>query len=88
MKTDALRERITLSVLRKVLSEAFNVARLGGERIEVTHYGKVVGAIIGPDDLELLRALEDRVDLERMRTALAESDERVPFEDLRKELGL
>jgi prevent-host-death family protein len=79
---------LTISELRESLSETFGAARHGRERITVTSHGKLMGAVIGPDDLELLERLEDRVDLKRVREALAESDERISFEELRKELGL
>ena len=82
------RKSITISELRDSLSETFGAARHGGERILVTSHGKLMGAVIGPEDLELLERLEDRADLERVREALAESDGRISFEDLRKELGL
>ena len=36
----------------------------------------------------MLEALEDRLDVEAARKALAESDERIPYEKVRKELGL
>lgn len=37
---------------------------------------------------ELLEALEDRYDVEMAREALAESDERVPWEAIKKRLAL
>ena len=47
-----------------------------------------MGAVIGPHDLKLLERLEDQADLDRVRAALAEGEERISFEELRKELGL
>ncbi len=47
-----------------------------------------LGALVSMEDLGLLRALEDREDLEAAREALAESDERIPYEKVRRELGL
>lgn len=45
-------------------------------------------AIIPIEDLELLEAIEDRLDVEAAKAALAESDERVSYHDLRREHGL
>jgi hypothetical protein len=47
-----------------------------------------VAALISAEDLMLLEALEDRADLEEVRRRLAESDERIPYEQVRKELDL
>lgn len=79
---------LTLSEFRETLSDIFGAVRRGSERIAVTDRGKVMGAVVGPEDLELLQAIEDRADTELVRAALAESDERIPFEALREELGL
>jgi hypothetical protein len=38
--------------------------------------------------IERERADEDRQDIEAARKALAESDERIPYEQVRRELGL
>lgn len=63
---------------------------LGGERFVLLSRGKPAGAIVSVEDLDLLRALEDRVDLieARRSLALAESGETVPWEDLKGTLGL
>jgi len=65
-----------------------NRVRYTYERVGITKHGRCVAALISAEDLELLTALEDRFDLEAVRAALADSDERVPYELVRKELGL
>jgi len=47
-----------------------------------------VVAIIPVKDLELLEELEEQMDVQAAKAALAESDERVSYQDLRRELGL
>jgi PHD/YefM family antitoxin component YafN of YafNO toxin-antitoxin module len=59
-----------------------------GERVALQRRGKTLAAIVPAEDLKLLEALEDRLDVEAARKALAESDERIPYEKVRKELGL
>lgn len=40
------------------------------------------------EDLEFLEALEDRIDLEEARKALAESGPSIPWEQIKAELGI
>jgi len=49
-----------------------------------------VAAVVPIEDLELLQALEDRVDLEQAREALRtiETEGTVPWEELKADLGL
>ena len=55
------------------LSEIINRAAFGKERIVLTRHGKSVAAVVPIEDLELLEKLEDKIDLEDARAALAES---------------
>jgi PHD/YefM family antitoxin component YafN of YafNO toxin-antitoxin module len=61
---------------------------LGKERLILTRRGKKLAAIIPVEDLELLEELEDQLDVAAARAALAESEERLSYEDLRRDLGL
>ena len=45
-------------------------------------------AMVPMSDLNRLRALEDREDIEAADAALAESSERISYEEIRAELGL
>jgi antitoxin Phd len=58
------------------------------ERFVLTRRGKKVLAIIPVEELELLEELEEQMDVQAAKAALAESDERVSYQDLRHELGL
>ena len=84
--------RITLSEARNNLAEAVNKVAYGGERVVLERHGKQVVAMISMEDLalfeELLEAHEDRIDIEAANQALAESDERIPYAQVRQELGL
>jgi hypothetical protein len=51
-------------------------------------HGKPIAAIIPIEDLTFLEEIEDRMDVEAAKHALAHSDERVPYKRIRKELGL
>lgn len=59
------------------------------ERILVTRDGEQLVAIIPIEDLELVEALEDKIDLEEARAARQEAIEKgtISLEELKKELG-
>lgn len=62
-----------LTSARAGLSELVNRAAFGKERVVLTRHGKPVGALVPIEDLDLLQALEDRMDLDDARAALAEA---------------
>jgi prevent-host-death family protein len=75
--------------VRGSFSSTVNRAAFGGERVVLTRHGKRVAAVVPIADLELLESLEDAVDLEEARTALAASGgERVSWTDLKRQLDL
>jgi prevent-host-death family protein len=79
---------------RNQFAEILNKVAYGHERTVVTRRGKRVAAIVSVEDLDLLEAildeLEDRVDAEHCREALANLDlsQAIPLEDLKNELSL
>jgi prevent-host-death family protein len=60
------------------------------ERLLVKGEGEQIVAIIPVEDLELVEAIEDRIDIEEARAALREAEEKgtIPLDDFLKELGL
>ena len=80
--------RIPASKARERLAEILNDVAGRGARVILHRHGKDVAAVIPVEDLALLESLEDRYDVEAARAALAKSDERVAWSDLKKELGL
>ena len=80
--------KITTADARNEFADVINRASFGKERFVLTRRGKKLAAIIPVEDLELLEALEDQLDVAAAKAALEESDERVNYEDLRRELGL
>lgn len=70
------------------LREALHRVNEQGERFVLEEDGAPVGALVSIEDLRALEELEDRLDEQAAREALAESDERIPYEQVRKELGL
>jgi len=80
--------RLTASQLREDLATAINKVAFGGERIVLQRNKKDVAALVSMQDLALLRALEDRADLADARTARTEKGPNIPYERVRKNLGL
>ena len=84
-------ERLNVVELRKSLSDVLNRAAYRGERIVIHRRDKDAAAIISIEDLRLLERLvreeEDRNDVAAARAATEESDERIPFGALRRDLG-
>lgn len=72
---------------RADFSETLNRVAYSGDRIVLCRHDKEVAVLIPVEDLELLRAIEDRVDLEAARESLAEGG-RVSWDDLKAEMGL
>lgn len=79
---------ISTADARNEFADVINRASFGKERFILTRRGKKLVAIIPVEDLELLEQLEDGMDVEAAKAALAESDDRVSYQDLRRELGL
>ncbi len=80
--------KISTADARNDFAEVINRASFGKERIVLTRRGKKLVAIIPVEDLELLEALKDSMDVEAAKAAMAESDERILYDDLRRKLGL
>ena len=80
--------KISTADARNEFADLINRASFGKERFVLTRRGKELAAIVPVEDLALLEELEDRIDVEAAKAALKESDERVSYQDLRRELGL
>lgn len=75
---------------RAQFSEIINRAAFGKERVTLTRRGKEIVAVVPIEDVKLLEALEDKIDLEEARESLAGSKKKgtVPWEKIKKELGI
>ena len=67
-----------------------NIVKYGPDRVVIERRGKGVAAVVSIQDLELLEALEEELDLEAARKALADprNKVRVPLAEVKKRLGL
>jgi prevent-host-death family protein len=79
--------RLTASAVRDTLGDTLNRVAYRGERIILERHGKAVAALVSVEDLSLLEALEDRLDMRAVRRAQRESGA-VPYEEVRRKAGL
>lgn len=62
-----------ISEARESFSSTVNRVAYGGERVVLTRHGKRVAAVVPIEDLDLLEQLEDAIDIEEARRAIAQS---------------
>jgi prevent-host-death family protein len=70
MSTD---EKVTIERARSELSDVVSRVQYAGERVVVTRRGKPAAAIVPLEDLQFLERIEDELDMEAVRQALAEA---------------
>lgn len=80
-------QNISTYEAKNTFSDLLNRVASEKERFILTDGGRSLAAIIPMDELELLRRLEDRMDAEAAKKALEEPGT-IPWEDIKKELGL
>ena len=82
----------TLSTVkaRENFSDLVNRSAYGKERVVLTRRGKGIAAVVPIEDLNLLEAIEDRLDLEDIEKALADPENKraIPWDKVKKDLGL
>lgn len=79
-----------ISEARGDFSDTINRVAYRGERVVLTRHGRRVAAVVPVADLDLLEAIENARDLDDVRDALAdpENRDRVGWEDLKAKLGI
>lgn len=82
----AIMVRLTASQARKDFAETINQVLYRGERIVLHRRGKDIAAIVTLGDLELVEALEDRLDVEAARKALKKRGANISLKRLKAEL--
>jgi len=73
---------------REQFADIINRVTYRGERVVLERRGKSVAALVPVQDLELLEALEDKLDVAAARAALAERGPNIPWSKLKAELGI
>jgi antitoxin Phd len=81
--------KVTTSEARKDFADVVKGARKG-ERYLIQRHNKGIAAIVSPEDLAVLQAIEDLNDIRAARAALADIEQNgtVPWEKVQADLGL
>ena len=79
---------ISTAEARKNFADIVNKVAYGKEPIVLTRRGKEVAALVSIDEFELLRQIEDYIDIEDAKKALAEPGDNVSAKEVWKQLGL
>jgi antitoxin (DNA-binding transcriptional repressor) of toxin-antitoxin stability system len=81
---------LTIVQVRAQLSEVINRAAFAKERLFLTRRGKRIPASVPIDDIDLLEALEDKINIEEARTSLAEAKKKgtLSWDKLKRDLRL
>ena len=80
--------KISTADARKNFADIVNKVAYGKEPIVLTRRGQDVVAMVSMEELELLQQIEDHLDIEDAKRALAESGDSIPAEEVWKQLGL
>jgi len=78
---------VSIDEVRERLTELGTRAH-HGERVIVEREGEGFFALVPVEDAEYMQRLEDKQDVEAIRQAKAEGGPFVPWEDVKKKLGL
>ena len=73
---------------RKNFADIVNKVAYGNEPIVLTRRGKKIAALVSMDELELLQQIEDHIDIEDAKKALAESGKNISAKEVWSQLGL
>ncbi len=80
--------KITTAEARKQFANIINQVAFGDESFVLTRRGEPIAAIVSISELKLLQELEDQIDIADAWKAKTEIGEPIPWNDLKKELGL
>jgi prevent-host-death family protein len=82
--------KMPVSKVRNDFSEIINIVSYRGDRVVLQRRGKDVAAVVPLEDLELLEALEDKLDIDAARKALKEAGKKgtVSWTKIKEELGI
>jgi len=78
---------LSITKAREHLSDYADRVAFKGERLCVKRNGKPVFAMVSYEDMKLLEAIEDQIDIEQAREALRRG-KFIPWKQAKKKLGL
>jgi len=79
---------ISTADARKHFADLVNQVAYGNEPIVLTRRGQEIAALVSIDELKLLQQIEDFIDIEDAKNALAEPGDSISAQEVWKQLGL
>ena len=80
--------KISTADARKKFANIINRVAFGNESFVLTRRGEPIAALVSMSKLNLLRELDDQLDVEDAWKAKSEPGEPIPWEELKKELEI
>ena len=79
-----------ITAAREQFADIVNRVAYGHERVRIVRRGRGLVAMVPIEDLALIEAIEDRIDIEAATAALADptNTPRIPWEQVKAELDL
>ena len=83
-------DSVNTTEARDKLADVLNRVAYAKDRVRITRRGRDIAAVVPIEDLELIERLEDEIDIREARKALEDVRKHgtIPWEDVKKELGL
>ena len=79
---------ISTADARKKFADIVNKVAYGHDPVILTRRGKNIAALVSMEELELLQQIEDVIDIEDAKKALAEPGDNIPANKFWEKLGL
>ncbi len=79
---------ISTADARKNFADIVNKVAYGKEPVVLTRRGQEIAALVSIGELELLQQIEDYIDIEDAKKALAEPGENISGKEVWRQLGL
>ena len=80
--------KVSITQVRPSLRELADKVKFYNERVCVNRNGEPIFAMVSIDDLKLLEAIEDEMDIKAAAAVLKKGGKPIPLEKVRKRLGL
>ncbi len=79
---------ISTADARKTFADIVNKVAYGKESVVLTRRGQEIAALVSIEELELLQQIEDYIDIEDAKKALADSGKNIPAQEVWEQLGI
>ena len=80
--------KLSSTEARKHWAELLNRVGYGKERITIERAGKPVATLVSEEEARLLEKIEDWIDIAEARKVLSEGNKSIPWDEVKRQLGL